>query len=94
MHWRPGVSFGEDARCNREDNGPTNTAVIRRSALGVVGLDQTKGSLSAKLKRPGWNDEFLPRSNAIALGGPGVLARTISIPGSAGESLTRGNRYS
>jgi len=33
--------------------------VIRRRALDVARLDQGKGSLSAKLKRSAWNDEFM-----------------------------------
>ena len=37
------VSFGEDAARNRKDNGPANIAVIRRRALDVARLDQSKG---------------------------------------------------
>jgi hypothetical protein len=73
LHRRLDVSFGEDAA----RNGSADIAVISRRALGVARLDQSKGSLSAKLKRAGWNDEFVPNSNAIALGGTGVLARAI-----------------
>jgi predicted transposase YbfD/YdcC len=58
-HWQVDVSFGEDAARNRKDNGPANIAVIRRRALDVARLDQSKGSLlSAKLKRAVWGDEF------------------------------------
>jgi predicted transposase YbfD/YdcC len=59
LHWQLDVSFGEDAARNRKDNGPANIAVIRRRALDVARLDQRKGSLTAKLKRAGWNDEYL-----------------------------------
>jgi predicted transposase YbfD/YdcC len=59
LHWQLDVSFGEDAARNRKDNGPANIAVICRRALDVARLDQSKGSLSAKLKRAGWNDEFM-----------------------------------
>jgi len=59
LHWQLDVSFGEDAARNRKDNGPANIAVIRRRALDVARLDQSKGSLTAKLKRAGWNDEFM-----------------------------------
>ena len=59
LHWQLDVSFGEDAARNRKDNGPANIAVIRRRALDVARLDQSKGSLSAKLKRAGWNHEFM-----------------------------------
>jgi predicted transposase YbfD/YdcC len=70
LHWQLDVSFGEDAARNRKDNGPANIAVIRRRALDVARLDKSKGSLTGKLKRAGWNDEFmlkLLKSNAIAL---------------------------
>jgi len=59
LHWQLDVSFGEDAQRNRKDNGPANIAVLRRRALDVARLDQSKGSLTIKLKRAGWNDEFM-----------------------------------
>jgi len=59
LHWQLDVSFGEDAARNRKDNGPANIAVIRRRALDVARLDKSKGSLTGKLKRAGWNDEFM-----------------------------------
>jgi len=59
LHWQLDVSFREDAARNRKDNGPANIAVLRRRALDVARLDQSKGSLTAKLKRAGWNDEFM-----------------------------------
>jgi hypothetical protein len=45
--------------CNRKDNGPADIAVIRRRGLDVARLDKSKGSLLAKLKRAGWNDDFM-----------------------------------
>lgn len=59
LHWQLDVSFREDAARNRKDNGPANIAVLRRRALDVVRRDTSKGSLSIKLKRAGWDDEFL-----------------------------------
>jgi predicted transposase YbfD/YdcC len=59
LHWQLDVSFGEDAQRNRKDNGPANIAVLRRRALDVARLDKSKGSLTVKLKRAGWNDEFM-----------------------------------
>jgi predicted transposase YbfD/YdcC len=56
LHWQLDVSFGEDAARNRRDNGPANIAVLRRRALDVARLDPSKGSLTTKLKRAGWND--------------------------------------
>jgi hypothetical protein len=36
-----------------------NIAVLRRRALDVVRRDTSKGSLSIKLKRAGWDEDFL-----------------------------------
>ena len=59
LHWQLDVSFGEDAARNRKDNGPANIAVLRRRALDIARLDSSKGSLTGKLKRAGWNDDFM-----------------------------------
>jgi predicted transposase YbfD/YdcC len=59
LHWQLDVSFREDAARNRKDNGPGNFAVLRRRALDVMRRDTSKGSLSIKLKRAGWDDTFL-----------------------------------
>ena len=59
LHWQLDVSFREDAARNRKDNGPGNIAVLRRRALDVMRRENSKGSLSIKLKRAGWDDDFL-----------------------------------
>ena len=59
LHWQLDVSFREDAARNRKNNGPANIAILRRRALDVVRRDSSKGSLSIKLKRAGWDDAFL-----------------------------------
>ena len=59
LHWQLDVSFREDAARNRKDNGPGNIAILRRRALDVVRRNPSKGSLSIKLKRAGWDDTFL-----------------------------------
>ena len=59
LHWQLDVSFREDAARNRKDNGPGNIAVLPRRALDVVRRDTSKGSLSIKLERAGWDDHFL-----------------------------------
>ena len=59
LHWELDVAFREDAARNRCDNGPANIAVIRRRALDVARRDTSKGSLTEKLKRAGWDNAFL-----------------------------------
>jgi predicted transposase YbfD/YdcC len=61
LHWQLDVSFREDAARNRKDNAPGNIAVLRRRALDVVRQDPSKGSLSIKLRRAGWDEAFLCR---------------------------------
>lgn len=59
LHWQLDVTLREDAARNRRDNGPANFAVLRRRALDVARRDTTKGSLAVKLKRAGWDHDFL-----------------------------------
>lgn len=59
LHWQLDVTLREDAARNRRDNGPANIAVLRRRALDVARRDTSKGSLAIKLKRAGWDHEFL-----------------------------------
>jgi predicted transposase YbfD/YdcC len=59
LHWQLDVSFREDAARNRKNNGPGNIAVLRRRALDVVRRDTSRDSLSIKLKKAGWSDDYL-----------------------------------
>lgn len=59
LHWQLDVTLREDAQRNRRDNGPANIAVLRRRALDVARRDTSKGSLAIKLKRAGWDHDFL-----------------------------------
>ena len=40
-------------------SGPANIAVLRRRAPDVARTDTSKGSLTEKIKRAGWDDDFL-----------------------------------
>jgi predicted transposase YbfD/YdcC len=59
LHWQLDVTLREDAARNRRDNAPANIAVLRRRALDVARRDPSKGSLATKLKRAGWDHDFL-----------------------------------
>ena len=61
LHWVLDVTMNEDAKRNRKDHGPENIALLRRLALNLAKLEGSKGSMKGKLKRAGWNDEFLAR---------------------------------
>jgi predicted transposase YbfD/YdcC len=59
LHWGLDVAMREDEARNRRDHGPANLAVLRRRARDVAARDTGKGSLSIKLKRTGWNEDYL-----------------------------------
>ena len=53
------VVLDEDRQRTRKDHGPDNLALLRRFALNVLRQDKSKGSLTGKMKRAGWDDAFL-----------------------------------
>lgn len=60
LHWPLDVLLDEDLARSRKDNAPANLAVLRRLALNVARAHpDTKTSLRGKLKRAGWDDNFL-----------------------------------
>jgi len=59
LHWVLDVTMNEDRKRSRKDNGPENIGLLRRLALNLARLEGSKGSVKGKLKRAGWNDEFL-----------------------------------
>ena len=59
LHWVLDVTMNEDQTRNRLDNAPQNLALLRRLALNLAKLEGSKGSMKGKLKKAGWNDNFL-----------------------------------
>jgi predicted transposase YbfD/YdcC len=60
LHWTLDVVMDEDLARNRKDYGPENLAVLRRMALNIARAHpDTKTSLRLKIKRAGWDDNFL-----------------------------------
>jgi predicted transposase YbfD/YdcC len=59
LHWVLDVTMNEDRTRHCKDNGPENIALLRRLALNLARLEGSKGSMKGKLKRAGWNDDFL-----------------------------------
>jgi predicted transposase YbfD/YdcC len=59
LHWVLDVTFLEDRARSRKDNAPQNLALLRKLALNIARGHPAKGSMSKKLKRAGWNDDFL-----------------------------------
>lgn len=59
LHWVLDVDMGEDAARSRKDNAPQNLALIRKLALNALRQHPSKDSIKGKIKRAGWNHEFL-----------------------------------
>ncbi len=61
LHWVLDVTMNEDQARHHKDHGPRNIALLRRLALNLAKLEGSKGSMKGKLKRAGWDDNFLAR---------------------------------
>ncbi|MDX0178016.1 ISAs1 family transposase, partial [Sinorhizobium meliloti] len=44
---------------NRKDNGPQNIAFLRKIALNLLRSHPDKASIRRKIKKAGWDDQFL-----------------------------------
>ena len=59
LHWVLDIVMNEDQMRNRRDYGPENLAMLRHLALNLARLELSKGSMHGKLKRAGWDDNYL-----------------------------------
>lgn len=59
LHWVLDVDLLEDSARSRKDNAPQNLALLRRLALNTLRQHPDKGSIKGKIKRAGWDDDFL-----------------------------------
>ena len=58
LHWVSDVIFREDD-CHLKDRiAAENLGLLRRVVAAVLGQDKSKGSISGKLLRAAWNDDF------------------------------------
>ena len=51
--------FNEDLARNRKGHCAENLSLFRKLALNLVRLEPSKGSMRGKLKRAGWDNNFL-----------------------------------
>ncbi len=58
LHWSLDVVFFEDAARTRKNYAPENLSVIRRMALDILRSHPDTRSISRKMKRALWNQEF------------------------------------
>jgi len=61
LHWVLDVTLDEDQSRARKDHAPENLALLRRLALNILRANPDKGSIRGKIKRAGWDDNFLVR---------------------------------
>ena len=59
LHWVLDVTCNEDQARNRKGHGAENLALLRKLALNLARLEPSKGSMRGKLKRAGWDNNFL-----------------------------------
>jgi predicted transposase YbfD/YdcC len=59
LHWVLDVHFDEDGNRARMDNAPENLAILRRLALNILRSHPGPTSIRRKIKRAGWDDNFL-----------------------------------
>ena len=59
QHWLLDVALAEDRAHTRNDRTAENIALLRRLALNLLRADPAKGSIRLKVKRAGWQDDYL-----------------------------------
>jgi predicted transposase YbfD/YdcC len=59
LHWVLDVTMNEDHKRNRKDHGAENLTLLHRLVLNLAKLEPNKGSMKGKLKRAGWDNQFL-----------------------------------
>lgn len=59
LHWILDVVLNEDRARNRKDHAAENLAILRRLALNILQSDPYRASIRRKIKRAGWQNEYL-----------------------------------
>ena len=59
LHWMLDVVLNEDQSRNRKDHCAENLALMRKLALNLARMEPSKGSMRGKLKRAGWDNNYL-----------------------------------
>ena len=88
LHWVLDVTMNEDRQRNRTGNGPENLALLRRMALNVARIEPGKDAMRGKLKRAGWDNNFLLdmiRSTKTHNPNPKSRPSAIALPSQARE---------
>lgn len=59
LHWQLDVTFKEDAWRVRNQVAAENLSLIRKTAFNLLKKAPGKGSMRIKMKRAGWNNQYL-----------------------------------
>jgi predicted transposase YbfD/YdcC len=59
LHWVLDVAFGEDTWMVRAKGVARCLSLLRKVAYNIIRKSNTKGSIKARMKRAGWNNNFL-----------------------------------
>jgi predicted transposase YbfD/YdcC len=59
VHWLLDVTFKEDQSRAREGHSAQNLATLRRLALNAIKREKSKHSMRLKVKKAGWNNDYL-----------------------------------
>jgi predicted transposase YbfD/YdcC len=59
QHWLLDIALAEDRIHTRNDRTAENLAILRRLALNLIRADTAKGSIKGKIKRAGWQNDYL-----------------------------------
>jgi predicted transposase YbfD/YdcC len=58
LHWVLDVVFREDNSHLKDRVAAENLGMLRRAAVSLIRQDESKGSVSGKLRRASWDDDF------------------------------------
>lgn len=59
LHWILDVAFAEDSWKVRARTLARNLSAIRKIAMNIIRQSNTKGSVRGRIKKAGWNNDFL-----------------------------------
>lgn len=61
LHWVLDVAFREDSWLVRAKKLAKNLSLIRKICLNLIRASNTKGSVRGRIKKAGWNNDFLEK---------------------------------
>jgi predicted transposase YbfD/YdcC len=66
LHWVLDAAFAEDSWTVRAKGLARSLSLLRKVAFNLIQKSKTTGSVRARMKRAGWNNQFLDKSSSIS----------------------------